>query len=329
MGLIYNWKENIGNVKKTGIPASRLAMALGISKWGSPLDLWLERKGLLEDDFKDTINMQWGRALEDDIIERYQSLHPEYVVEKYTGKLLSDEASKIHGYPDALIYENGKLIGVLECKTGSIHQRKFWDTDIPIDYEAQGHGYLILVPEAMFCDFAFFYSTGDDIIEKRLNRDDTILAEISKRAAAFWELVLSDKMPAERPEDGEIISQMHTPGEEYGELDFNGESLVLEYADITEKIKRLEEQKRAVEIELMNLVGDNAGLKNENHVVRWKITRRIDEKAVAEKYPQEYNASMQEKFSATNFKKYFPEKYNDESLKKVGKSIEIREVKND
>ena len=183
MGLIYNWKENIGNVKKTGIPASRLAMALGISKWGSPLDLWLERKGLLEDDFKDTINMQWGRALEDDIIERYQSLHPEYVVEKYIGKLLSDEVSKIHGYPDALIYENGKLIGVLECKTGSIHQRKFWDTGIPIDYEAQGHGYLILVPEAMFCDFAFFYSTGDDIIEKRLNRDDTILAEISKRAA--------------------------------------------------------------------------------------------------------------------------------------------------
>ena len=327
MGLIYDWKENIGNVKKTGIPASRLAWALGISKWGTPLQLWLERKGLLEDEYKDTINMQWGRALEDDIVKRYQERHPEYVVERYTGGMVSDEKSKIHGFPDALIYENGQLVGILECKTGSFHQRKFWDSEIPIDYEAQGQAYLILFPEAQFCDFAFFYSTGDDIIERRIERDEKLLEEISKRAADFWELVQGEDMPMNTPADNEIISQMHTPGEEYGEIDFNTESLASEYLSIVDKIKRLEEEKRAIEIELMNKVGDNAGLKNERHIVRWKITKRIDEKAVAEKYPIEYNACMQERFSATAFKKHFPLEYGDESLKKVSKSIDVKEVK--
>lgn len=327
MGLIYNWKENIDNIKKTGIPASRLAMALGISKWGTPLDLWLIIKGLVDDDTKDTINMKWGRKLEDDIINRYQELHPEFVVEKYSGDIINSDTHKIRGVPDALIYQDGALIGILECKTGTIHQRKFWEEGIPIDYEIQGNAYLTLIPEARFCDFAFFYSTGDDIIERRIERDEDLLKNISDRAANFWNLVETGQMPANQPEDTEIISQMYSPGEEYGELDFNGESLVLEYADIKQKIKKLEDEKKAIEIELMNLVGDNAGLKNENHIVRWKITKRIDEKAVAEKYPQEYNACMKEKFSATAFKKRFPDKYADESLKKVGKSIEIKEVK--
>lgn len=329
MGLIYNWKDNLEQVKKTGIPASQLAKALGVSKWGTRLDLWLDRKGLLEDDFTETINMKWGKKIEDDIVERYQELHPEYVVERYEGGLVSDEYSKIHGYPDALIYENGVLVGILECKTGSHYMAKFWEGEVPVDYEAQGLGYLILFKDAQFVDFAFFYSTGADIIERRIERNEKLLEEISERAKEFWELVEGDQMPAEQPEDKSLIAEMHTPGQEYGELDVTGEALANEYFNIKKKIEALEEEKKAIEIELMNLVGDNAGLKNERYSVKWRITRRIDEKKVAEKYPEWYNASMQTKFSASLLKKCCVDAYNDPEVKKESKSIDVKEIKED
>ena len=122
---------------------------------------------------------------------------------------------------------------------------------------------------------------------------------------------------------------MHTPGKEYGELDFNGESLADEYFSIKRKIQALEEEKRAIEIELMNLVGDNAGLKNERYSVRWKITRRIDEKKVAQKYPEWYNLSMVTKFSASALKKSCIDAYNDPEVKSESKTIDVKEIKED
>ncbi len=47
-----------------GIGGSDVAAILGISKWKSALELWLEKTGQADDSFTDNEAMMWGRIME-------------------------------------------------------------------------------------------------------------------------------------------------------------------------------------------------------------------------------------------------------------------------
>jgi len=59
------------DVRKTGIGGSDAAAVLGVSRWKSPLQLYLEKTGQVDGQIEDNEAMIWGRILEPTVLAEY------------------------------------------------------------------------------------------------------------------------------------------------------------------------------------------------------------------------------------------------------------------
>lgn len=166
--------------RATGIGGSDVGAIIGVSKWESPLSLWGKKSGRIEDDFEENEAMEWGKLLEEVIIEKFKRKHPELEVYYQPGSFKHRDRDWQLANPDAIAYNPASdTWHIVEIKTAAYEDE--WDEKtgrIPLSYRAQvlwymdtfGFGSAFVATLFSGRKYREFYIEGS-AFEQDLNRD--------------------------------------------------------------------------------------------------------------------------------------------------------------
>lgn len=164
----------------SGIGGSDAAAVLGLSKWKTPLDVYLEKTGQDTDDTgMDNINIRVGNKVEPYLRELYAK-ETGFAVEDPEKTFRCDKNPFMIANIDGLIRSENL---VLEIKTASHYMEKFWgdegSDDIPDEYHIQGvHYSCVLKPKRVDVIVSFLDDTAKKVI---LNTKDDLLIDFLVR----------------------------------------------------------------------------------------------------------------------------------------------------
>ncbi len=306
------------DLRRRGIGGSDIPVILGLSPYKTPLDLYLEKRGLWHDEFASEA-AHWGNVMEPvlaaEYVQRYEvpvlrhsrgftmriapgdELGPD--VDTYDGPLapllgtlVHPEYSWARGHVDGIGLKGSDPSHVCEFKTADLRLEGLWgeeDSDqVPEAYLAQVQWYLMLA--GLGVAHVAVLIGGNRFRRYIIERDEVLIGLMLERAASFWEMVLRGDPPAPEPgERGkESLARLYPRGHDGKELD--ADSLLLQHAGdlhrIRTSLKLLEEKKTTVENEIKLVMADavrlNLGPKS---YLSWKNNKdstATDWKAVAE-----------------------------------------------
>jgi putative phage-type endonuclease len=182
--------------RRLGIGGSDAAAVLGVDRYRTPYDLWLEKTGLVEDDAPDVEwgHMRRGNALEPVIAE---------MAEAQLGRLTVPDALAAHpehsfiiGHPDRLT----ELAEVVEIKAPSLAvYRRLQRQGLGLSWALQGQHYLLATgaPRGFFAVFCA------DLWEPPLvfpfEQDPNVARLLIERESEFWAYVQQRTPPPPPP----------------------------------------------------------------------------------------------------------------------------------
>lgn len=194
--------------RKIGIGGSDAGTVLGVNKYKSNVDLWLEKTGQSEpEDISDKPAVKFGKFAEQHLRELFKQDFPDYKVDYHEFWMYQNDK-----YPFIYATLDGELTapdgskGILEIKTTTIQNKSQWDEwedKIPDSYYAQVLHQLV----ATGWDFAIlkayirYYKDGElrvSIRHYRIDRKDkeAEMQYLIEHEAKFWACVKSKTRPA-------------------------------------------------------------------------------------------------------------------------------------
>ena len=278
------WLED----RRKGIGGSDVATILGLNKYKSVYQLWLEKTGQVEVTSAQSEAAYWGNTLEEVVAEEFS---------KRTGKKVRrrNRVFEHSKYPFLRANIDRDIVGenaVLECKTANQYLANEWDEDeIPIQYICQVQHYM----NVLNLDYVYFAVLigGQKFIWKKMERDQELIDMITEKLVEFWtENVEKGIEPAI---DGlkatsDFLTQRYIDTEDnQTELNAVFDEKIANLAHLTGDKKIIEENITLLENELKQALGKSdatIGI-TPNNIVSWKKTqsKRLDKKKLIEKYP--------------------------------------------
>ncbi|MGV3084581.1 YqaJ viral recombinase family nuclease [Enterococcus dispar] len=275
--------------RRKGIGGSDVATILGLNKWKSPYQLWLEKTGQITLDDSSGEAAYWGTALEPLVANRFSEV---------TGKKVR-RRNKVFEHPDFPFLRaniDRDIVGedaVLECKTANQFLAKEWEGDeIPMQYICQVQHYMNVLNR----EYAYFAVLigGQKFLWKRIDRDQDLINAITERLVEFWEENVLKGIPPEI--DGSdatsafIRNQYADPGENEIELPKRIDDLTQLKAEYKQDMKDIDEKCKQIDNQIILLLKDkNASVGySPSFVYTYKpnIQRRFQQKILSEKYPE-------------------------------------------
>ena len=176
--------------RNLGIGGSEAAVVVGMNKWKSPFQLWLEKREEVEpEDLSENEYVYWGNVLEQAVADRFCELTGKKVQRR--GLLQSDE------YPFMLASVDRMVVGEnagLECKTANGFAGKQWEDDeVPDAYYIQCQHYMAVTG----CErwYIAVLIGGNKFIWKCIERNPHDIDILISAEKAFWNKVQFDVMP--------------------------------------------------------------------------------------------------------------------------------------
>ena len=189
-------RETWLDVRRKGIGSSDAAAAVGLNPYQSQLELWMHKTGkgdLLPavDPNDETSPMYWGTLLEPIVAAHYT---------KRTGNKVR-RVNAVLGHPQIpwmLANIDREVVGapdvqILECKTAGINGAKLWKDGVP-EYIQLQVMHQLAVTGKQAADVAVLIC-GQELQVHRIERDETMIAQLIALEAQFWELVTAEKEP--------------------------------------------------------------------------------------------------------------------------------------
>jgi putative phage-type endonuclease len=190
-------REEWLSVRGGGIGSSDAAVAVGISTYKSPLELWLEKTNRQPaPDLSDNDAVFWGTTLEH-IIANVYAERTGAKVRKLNSVLQHPEYLFMLANLDRVVLHPTDGNGILEVKTAGVNSAKFWEEGVPDSYQCQVLHQLAVTGKE-WCDVAVLIG-GQDFRIYRVIRDDAKIADLILREEKFWQCVVQDIPP---PVDG-------------------------------------------------------------------------------------------------------------------------------
>lgn len=273
--------------RRKGIGGSDVAVILGLSPYKTPLDLWMQKRGLWEDQ-SESEAAYWGTVMEPVLVREYaqrhrcavirsdpfdgyrveglEALHPAsdpHPASGLLGTLVHPRYPWARGHVDGIgLSEMAAPTHVVECKTASEYLKGRWgeeDTDqVPEYYLVQIQWYLMLA-DLEVAHLAALIG-GNKFRRYIIPRDQALIDILLAEAAAFWDRVEREDPPA--PEPGgrgkESLSRLYPTGDKAVELDATPAlvelALRLHRARLAESVAK--EAKTTLENEIKLLMAD-------------------------------------------------------------------------
>ena len=190
-------REDWLEVRKKGIGSSDAAAAVGLNPYQSALELWMLKTGrdggLPKVDPKDeTSPMYWGTLLEP-IVAAHYCRRTGHRVRRVNAVLQHPE------HPWMLANIDREVIGapdvqILECKTAGIQGARLWRDGVP-EYVQLQVMHQLAVTGKQAADVAVLLG-GQTLQIHRIERNETMIAQLITLERAFWDAVESDTAPA-------------------------------------------------------------------------------------------------------------------------------------
>ena len=188
-----------------GIGGSDSGAILGMSKYATPLSVYVAKKGLLDSDLnKNNQSIKWGKMAEaairkglaDDLnlnIETspvmFTSVKNPFMLADLDGLVFVPVAREISG-------KTVEGLGGLEIKTATIRNTEFGDNEIPDSYYCQVQHYMAVTGLKWFI-LCVLIDKADGRIYVVPRNDDFIEKSLIPAEKAFWnDFILTDTMPA-------------------------------------------------------------------------------------------------------------------------------------
>lgn len=289
------WLQN----RKTGIGGSDAPAIMGLSAWKTPLQVYMEKRGELDNSFYDNEAMEWGRRLEPVIRQKYCDLTGLEVAvpQDIIRHPLHDF---IIGTPDGLAADR-----VLEIKTAQ--SMDLWGEEgtdqIPLNYLVQVQHYMMItgLPAA---DIAVLFSYSNFKIYN-VFADYELHALMLNKEVEFWNNVQKgvapDPVSAEdaRMKFPKSTASIVTAGPEVVELHERIKGLSAQGKDI-------ETQLEQAKTEVMTFLGENDTVVDQagRQLFTWKSSKPregFDKDLLKLEMPEVYRKYVKEGASSRRF----------------------------
>ena len=290
--------------RRYGLGASDISVLMGLNKWRSSYDLWLEKTGQKEPgDLSGNDSIYWGNALEDVAAKRY---------ERETGRTVYEpqETFRHPDYPFLMAHVDRLVVGEdrgVEIKT-SVSDSGWGQEgtdDIPLPYRVQVETCAMLTGISIW-DVPLLVAGNRAILEYKLYTviaSPEIQSEILSRAIEFWDCVQGGFPPEGITlDDAKQRYRRSEPKEIYAS------------DEVYEAWQRLVEaksaKKQAAEDEevatgrICNFMGDADTLVRDGRVIAtWRNGSVLDHESLRADHGDIYSAYTVPKFDTTQFTK--------------------------
>lgn len=284
--------------RRKGIGGSDASVILGLNKWRTAFELWLDKTGQVPVSESASEAAYFGSILEDIVAKEF---------EVRSGKKVRRKKSMLkHPEHDFILANVDRMIvgekAILECKTTSAYNLKEWeDNEIPDSYIVQVQHYLgVLGPEYKKAYFAVLIG-GNKFVWKEIERDDELIAMIFQAEVEFWnEKVLGGKAPALDGSSAaeEYLKQRYSAAEGGKVVDLTSanKTRIQQYLQLKEQINELTLQAKELENQIKHEMKEAEYGFIGNYQTSWKSvsTNRIDSKILKEQFPDVYEKVTKE-----------------------------------
>lgn len=285
-------RQDFLRARQNGIGGSDIAAILGVSRFKSPVDVYLAKTNPNPQD-GDAEHLYWGHALEAPIINRFCQ-ETGLNVQRQPPIARHSQHEWAVANADALIVDaDGKTDGILEIKTAGAFKTREWgasDTDeIPMEYIAQVQWYMGVFGVAY--GYLAVLIGGNRYCHYYLERDAELIDIMLAKAGAFWRDHVQARVPPE-PQNGNDTYRLHPHDNgETAEADSETLAAYSELKALKAQEKALSEQIARCEDTLKSKIGSRAIMALDGQqLFSWKgqTSRRFDGKAFQAAHPELY-----------------------------------------
>jgi putative phage-type endonuclease len=245
--------------RRTGLGGTDVARILGLSRFGGPMDVYLEKIGQAAP-LLSTEPMRWGKLLEEPIAQEYA---------QKTGRKVRRAASFVRHPAHDIFFANidrwslrgGTPKRVLECKTTSVFTAddfgEEYTDQVPGDYLVQTMWYAF-VTGAEQADLAVLIG-GNKHRVYEIPRDEALVTDMEERALAFWDDTQRRIPPAVDGSEASTAYLKATYRDKGTERPMTDElaSLATMYAGLGAEIKDAEGRRHAIGNQIRDLMGND------------------------------------------------------------------------
>ena len=277
--------------RRNGLGGSDIAPILGLSKWRSPMDVWAEKRGLLEPQDENYAMMR-GRILESAVANWYEE-QSGLSLEEGESMPIPGPESWMLASPDRYVKAPNGRFG-LEIKTA--RSTDDWGPDqsseIPVYYATQVAWYMACTGIEKW-DVAVLFMMNDDFRCYTIHRDADVERRIIDTCRDWWEQHVVAGTPPKI--DGSSAASAYLQGKfptsslELRDASPDETNLIYELYDVKEDIKRLQEKKSHLENRIKESIGENEGIWSDWGKVTWKLGKgrsSVDIKRLREESPE-------------------------------------------
>lgn len=281
------------DLRRTGIGGSDVGSIVGVNRFRSAYEVWLDKTGRLPDqDLTDVDAVHFGIVFEDAVADRFayrtgfEVWHPKATFRD------RDRLWRLAN-PDRLMVDADGVVGVLECKTAGLFMADEWaEGSIPESYELQTVHYagVLGLPYA----YLAVLIGGQRLEYRRVDIDPDYVADVDKVIEEFWvDNVQADVPP---PVDAskactDVLLRMWEAQEGIVDLGEEGLALAREYRAAMAAEKEADARKSLAGNQLRALLGERTvGTANGQKVATWTESepKRFDLKQFEADHPDLY-----------------------------------------
>ncbi len=251
--------------RRNYIGGSDIAVIMGMSRWKTPLKLWLEKTGEADpDDLSQIEAVQLGTELEEFVAQKFA---------RTTGKQVRKQSKMyVHkNYPFMASHIDRLITGtdeILECKTCGSHKKDEWEGDeIPKEYILQVIWYLGITGKKKA--YIAVLIGGQSFKYKMIEFDKELFDVMVEMAKEFWNCVQTKTPPALTPDDNSVLSEIFAKPDEQIIENQDMEKHIEKIKEIKNDISVLETEQKMLEAELKQSIGEHLGVCTEKFKVTW------------------------------------------------------------
>jgi putative phage-type endonuclease len=269
------------NARRKGIGGSDAGAILGVNKYKTPLDVYLDKTGQAPD-IEDNDAMYWGRALEDIVAYEYA---------KRTGKKVRrNNAILVHPEHKFMLANLDREIvgepGILEIKTAA--RADDWgepgSDEVPESYLAQVMHYMA-VTGAQFADIAVLIA-GRKFQTYTIQRDDQLIEHMIDVERDFWENNVYRLVPPDAKTMADLNNRWRVDSGAALVASVELHQKIKFLQALRDKEKEIQEERKELEFMIKEEMAEMSEILDDqgNRLVTWKArqSKRFDTKKFRE-----------------------------------------------
>jgi len=257
--------------RKNYIGGTDIGAILGLSPYKTPLQLWAEKTGKVPAaDLSNNEAVQLGIELEDFVARKFAKITGLAVRRPPVSRYQDKTNPRFGCQVDRLIEGTDDL---LEVKTASLRKDKEWEGDnIPAFYITQVMWQLMITGRQT--GYIAVLIGGQRFLHKKIEADKDLFATMRARADEFLAMIDNDTPPMAMAGDDEVLLALHPKAGADLALMQDFEVAIARRQELSGQIDALKEEKELIEVQLKEVIANNAGIRTERYSVLWSQAKK-------------------------------------------------------